>query len=144
MVFLDRENCSKAEQVLIPGGKMQIRQGEDIPLDREHLFLNLLFMLNLFLTLLYLNLLLMLNLNSHAGAFKLSNCSLVGQKELDWYKLTPEKRKPELLIKFASVSQAKRIFPNKSNVGNLNIFKVFSQIFNLYPCRSVNCRYKVA
>ena len=73
MVFLDRENCSKAEQVLIPGGKMQIRQGEDIPLDREHLFL----------TLLYLNLLLMLNLNSHAGAFKLSNCSLVGQKELD-------------------------------------------------------------
>ena len=78
MVFLDRESCSKAEQVLIPGGKMQIRQGEDIPLDREHFFLNLLLMLNLFL-----NLLLTLNLNSHAGAFKLSNCSLVGQKELD-------------------------------------------------------------
>ena len=83
MVFLDRESCSKAEQVLKLGGKMQIRQGEDIPLDREHLFLNLLFMLNLFLTLLYLNVLLMLNLNSHVGAFKLSNCSLVGQKELD-------------------------------------------------------------
>ena len=33
---------------------------------------------NLFLTLLFLNLLLMLNLHSHAGAFKLSNCSLVG------------------------------------------------------------------
>ena len=78
MVFLDRESCSEAEQVLRPGGKMQIRQGEDIPLDKEHFFLNLLLMLNLFLTLLFLNLLLMLNLHSHAGAFKLSNCSLVG------------------------------------------------------------------
>ena len=50
---------------------------------------------------------------------------------LDWYKLTPEKRKPELLIKFASVSQAKRIFPNKSNVGKLDIYLKFSVRYSI-------------
>ena len=124
MVFLDRESCSEAEQVLRPGGKMQIRQGEDIPLDKEHFFLNL---VSIFSSLCFSSIccscstsILMLVLSNYQIALL-----------LDWYKLTPEKRKSELLIKFTSVSEAKRIFPNKSNVGKLDIYLKFSVRYSI-------------